>query len=151
MLSCGPLERQERGDQLWTSRSLGGRKLFVPDALRVQARTTGEELREVAGKLAERLKTARGPLVFLLPLQGWSSLNEAGGPLEDRLADGDFTEALSALMGGDDRLLKVPMALNNPEFGELAANTLLGLMKFDKAEGFEVKTKGGGELALEAV
>lgn len=151
MLSCGPLERQERGDHLWTSRSLGNRKLFVPDALRVQARTTGEELREVAGKLAERLKTAHGPLVFLLPLQGWSSLNEVGGPLEDRLADGDFTEALSALMGGDERLLKVPMALNNPEFGELAAKTLLGLMKFDKAEGFEVKSKGGGELALEAV
>jgi len=61
MLSCGPLERGDRGDPLWVSRQLSKRRLFVPDALRVQARTTAEELSQVAGAVAEKLNRSRGP------------------------------------------------------------------------------------------
>ena len=55
MISCGPIERKDKGDALWVSRRLAERKLLVQDALRVQARTSPEEMetiaREVAGKL----------------------------------------------------------------------------------------------------
>ena len=52
MLSCGPLERRDNGDQLWASRNLAERAIFVPDAMRVQVRTTAAELVELAGVLA---------------------------------------------------------------------------------------------------
>jgi uncharacterized protein (UPF0261 family) len=45
MLSCGPLERGDRGDPLWASKGIKNRKLFIPDAFRVQARTTSQELK----------------------------------------------------------------------------------------------------------
>jgi hypothetical protein len=36
MISCGPLDRRDRGDPLWTSRRLAERKIFIPAAFRVQ-------------------------------------------------------------------------------------------------------------------
>ncbi len=54
MISCGPLERRDRNDPLWTSRRLAERKLHVQPP-RVQARTSPEEMEETARAVAERL------------------------------------------------------------------------------------------------
>jgi uncharacterized protein (UPF0261 family) len=48
MISCGPLERRDKGDPLWVSRNLGARKLHIQDAMRVQARTTVDEMVQLA-------------------------------------------------------------------------------------------------------
>ncbi len=37
MISCGPLDRKDKGDPLWVSRKLAERKLFIQDAMKVQA------------------------------------------------------------------------------------------------------------------
>ena len=55
LISCGPIERRDHGDPLWVSRRLAQRKLHVQDALRVQARTSPEEMEQVAIAAAERL------------------------------------------------------------------------------------------------
>ena len=55
MVSCGPLERRDKGDPLWVSRKLGERKLHVQDAFRVQARTSMEEMRQIVTAVSERL------------------------------------------------------------------------------------------------
>lgn len=59
MISCGPLERRDKGDPLWTSRRLAERKLFIQDAFRVQARTSKEEMRLIAQTVAEKLRKHR--------------------------------------------------------------------------------------------
>ena len=87
MLSCGPLERGDRGDPLWVSRGIKNRKYFVPDAFRVQARTTSDELREIAKEVARKLNQSKGPVIILIPLKGWSSLDQEGMPLYDPDAD----------------------------------------------------------------
>ena len=51
---------------------------YVQDALRVQVRTTADELRQAADVIAERLNRARGQWTFLIPLKGWSSLDQRG-------------------------------------------------------------------------
>ncbi|PLX46527.1 MAG: hypothetical protein C0609_00375 [Deltaproteobacteria bacterium] len=83
MLSCGPLARGDGGDRLWRDRGLMRRKLYIPDNLRVEARTNAVELREVAEAVAKKLNSAKGPAAFILPSGGWSSLSLEGGPLED--------------------------------------------------------------------
>ena len=83
MMSCGPLQRKDSGDLLWVSRNLAARSYYVHDAYRVQARTNAEELRFIARAVAEKLNKARGPVKFLIPVEGWSILSVKGQPLYD--------------------------------------------------------------------
>lgn len=134
MLSCGPLERRHRGDALWSSRRLAERKLFVPDSLRVQARVNADELTLIADVVAEKLQKARGQWKFLIPSGGWSSLSEPGAPLCDVEADEAFVRRLGQKLGNGDRLVTCGMALNTPEFGEAAAEAMLGMLGLAAAE-----------------
>ncbi len=128
MLSCGPLERGDRGDPLWVSRQLSKRKLFVPDALRVQARTSAEELLQVAEVVAEKLNRSTGATRVLIPTRGWSSLSEEDMPLWDPEADRAFTGRLRQRLSAAVSVREVDLALNTTEFAELAVAELLEAM-----------------------
>jgi uncharacterized protein (UPF0261 family) len=129
MLSCGPLERGDRGDPLWVSRQLSKRKLFIPDALRVQARTTAAEVLQIAEVLADKLNRSKGPTQVLIPSKGWSSLSEDGMPLCDFEADAALPRRLRERLKADVLLTEVDLALNTVEFAELAVTGLLRLME----------------------
>jgi uncharacterized protein (UPF0261 family) len=134
MLSCGPLERGDRGDPLWADRQLSKRKLFVPDALRVQARTSAEEVAQVADVVAEKLNRSLGPTRVLIPRRGWSSLSEEGRPLWDPEADRAFTERLHRQLSPEVPVREVDLALNTPAFAEVAVAELLAAMGLPAAE-----------------
>ena len=127
MLSCGPLERGDRGDPLWASKNIKGRKLFVPDAFRVQARTTAEELREVAREVAKKLNKAKGPVVVLIPLRGWSSLDIEGMPLYDPEADKAFIQELKAHLNSTISVIDLDLHLNTRQFAEEAVHRFVEL------------------------
>ena len=127
MLSCGPLERGDRGDPLWVSRGIKNRKLFIPDAFRVQARTTSQELREIAGDVARKLNGSKGPLVFLIPLKGWSSLDQEGMPLYDPAADGAFIQELKVHLSPKIPIIDLDLHLNTREFAQEAVNQFIRL------------------------
>src|SRR5215471_8707471 len=93
-LSCGPLSRREAGDPLWTSLRLAERKIFVPDELRVLARTRGDEVCRAAEVTARKLNESRGPVKFFVPTRGWSSLGTQGADLHDPATDALFAPAL---------------------------------------------------------
>ncbi len=125
MLSCGPLERREKRDLLWEKRQLARRKLFIPDTYRVQARTTGDELREVARLFARRLNQARGPVEVVVPLQGWSLLSETSAPLCDMEADAVFVAELQQKLQRQVEFTTVDAPLNSPVFAQTALKKLL--------------------------
>ena len=129
MLSCGPLERGDRGDPLWVSKNIKERKLFVPDAFRVQARTTAEELREVAREVAKKLNKAKGPVTVLIPLRGWSSLDIEGMPLYDPEADSAFVRELKAHLNPTISVIDLDLHLNTRPFAEEAVNRFVQLYK----------------------
>ena len=123
MLSCGPLERGDRGDPLWVSKDIKKRKLFIPDAFRVQARTTSEELRKIANEVARKLNKSKGPVSILIPLKGWSSLDKEGMPLFDPEADKAFIDELKRQLDhAKITLQEVDLHLNTREFAEEAVN-----------------------------
>jgi uncharacterized protein (UPF0261 family) len=132
MLSCGPLERGDQGDPLWVSKNIKGRKLFVPDAFRVQARTTAEELREVAREVAKKLNKAKGPVMVLIPLRGWSSLDIEGMPLYDPKADKVFVQELKTQLVPRISLIELDLHLNTREFAQEAVNRFLNLYEGNK-------------------
>jgi uncharacterized protein (UPF0261 family) len=133
MLSCGPLERGDRGDPLWITRSIKNRKLFIPDAFRVQARTTFQELREIAGEVARKLNQSKGPVTVLIPLRGWSSLDQEGMPLYDAEADRAFVQELKVRLNRNIPLVELDLHLNTREFAEETVKQFMKLYPVRKS------------------
>lgn len=100
---------------------------YVQDALRVQVRTTADELRQAADVIAERLNRARGPWTFLIPLRGWSSLDREDRPIYDPVADAAFVERLEQRLDDLSHLQKIDLHLYTPDFARVAVDEFLRL------------------------
>ncbi|MBP6778781.1 MAG: Tm-1-like ATP-binding domain-containing protein, partial [Piscinibacter sp.] len=95
---------------------------YVQDALRVQVRTTADELRQAADVIAERLNAARGEWTFLVPKKGWSSLDREGRPIYDPQADAAFVQRLKQRLHEPDRVKELDLHLYTPEFARAAVD-----------------------------
>jgi uncharacterized protein (UPF0261 family) len=133
MLSCGPLGRGDRGDPLWVSKGIKNRKLFIPDTFRVQARTNAQELIEIAREVAKKLNRSKGPVAVLIPLRGWSSLDNEEMPLYDPEADQAFLVELRIHLTKKISLVELDLHLNTREFAEEAVNQFMKLYKARKS------------------
>jgi uncharacterized protein (UPF0261 family) len=129
MLSCGPLERGDRGDPLWISKGIKKRKLFIPDAFRVQARTNAQELRKIGREVVRKLNQSKGPVAVLIPLKGWSSLDKEGMPLYDPEADQAFLGELRIHLNKKISLIELDLHLNTREFALEAVNQFIRFYK----------------------
>ncbi len=108
------------------------RPRVVQDALRVQVRTTADELRQAADVIAARLNRAKGPWTFLVPLQGWSSLDKHGGPLHDPAADAAFVARLKERLADQGHVREVDLHLYTKEFARAAVDELVRLFEAAK-------------------
>ena len=99
----------------------------VTDSFRVQVRTSAEELRQAAEVIAERLNQSAGPFTFLIPLQGWSSVDREGLPLYDPQANAVFAERLIERINDKDAIKEVDLHLYTPEFARVAVDEFLRL------------------------
>ncbi len=126
MISCGPIQRRDEGDELWTSRKLAERKLLVQDAMRVQARTSPEELETIAREVADRLnRHGNKRLVkFVVPIRGFSSLSVEGGVLHEPESDRAFLDALRKSLDPDIGVIEVDTHINTPEFARAVVDAL---------------------------
>jgi len=126
MISCGPLERRDKDDPLWVSRKLAERKLLIQDALRVQARTSAEEVRIIAQAVAEKLAKHKDKKLarFLVPLRGFSSLSVEGGALHDPAVDQVFIDELKRNLDPDIKVVEVDTHINTRAFAEAVVEAL---------------------------
>jgi uncharacterized protein (UPF0261 family) len=100
---------------------------YVQDALRVQVRTTAEELRQAADVFAERLNASKGPWTFLAPRKGWSSLDTEGRPIYDPAADAAFVARLKEKLADRSRVKELDLHLYTPEFARAAVDEFVRL------------------------
>jgi uncharacterized protein (UPF0261 family) len=119
MISCGPIKRRDDNDPLWSSRKLAERKLLIQDALRVQARTSAEEMKMIAGAVAGRLNLHpdKRLVKFVIPKKGFSSLSVEGGSLYDPDSDQAFIDELKRKLDPAIEVIEIDTHLNTPEFG----------------------------------
>ena len=96
----------------------------IIDKLRIEVRTSADELREMADIIADRLNRSKAPCAVLIPLQGWSSLDKEGRALYDPEANRAFVEALKEKLDSKIPLKEVDLHLNTPEFGKEAVELL---------------------------
>jgi len=128
MLSCGPWAAEKKEilcGRLWNSPN----EDFHPDEFRVQARTSGDEVRKVAAVVARKLNASKGPVRFFIPTLGWSSLSTKGADLFDPEADAAFCPALRERLRSDIQVSELATNLNSPEFAEALVTALDRMIK----------------------
>ncbi|GAB7025359.1 Tm-1-like ATP-binding domain-containing protein [Geotalea toluenoxydans] len=103
------------------------RPQYVQDSLRVQVRTTAEELRQAADVIADRLNQARGEWTFLIPLKGWSSQDMEGRIIFDPIADAVFVARLKEKVAEPHRIKEVDLHLYTSEFARAAVDEFVRL------------------------
>ena len=126
MISCGPIQRRDEGDPLWVSRQLADRKLLLQDAIRVQARTSVDEMQTIAQEVASRLNRSENKklIKFILPTKGFSSLSVEGGALYEPESDRAFIEALKQYLDDDISIREVDADINTPELARAVVEAL---------------------------
>jgi uncharacterized protein (UPF0261 family) len=139
-LSCGPYTRR-LNDPMWKEMQIEKRKLYVQDEMRVQARTTKDEMEKIAKAFAEKLNGAKGPAFIYIPLKGFSSVSVEGGPLFEPETDAVFVESLKRHLKIRDgiELVEMGCSIEDAVFADAISQKLLDVMAATGEEKQKVK------------
>src|SRR5262249_22554693 len=116
--SCGALDMVNFGALSTVPERYATRHLYAHNPQVTLMRTTAVENRRIGAWIAAKLNQMEGPVRFLLPLGGVSSIDVPGKPFYDKAAD----EALFAAIredfkpGPQRQLIELSAAINDPEF-----------------------------------
>jgi uncharacterized protein (UPF0261 family) len=91
-------------------------------------RTNVEENARMGAMLAAAANAAQGPVAVLLPLKGVSMLDSPGGRFWDPEADAACYAAIRQNLKPGIPLIELDHNINDPEFADAVAKTLLGLL-----------------------
>lgn len=141
-ISCGPITGKNSNSSLWTSRRLAERQCAVLDNFRVQARTSPEEMREVATAVAGELNQYpnKRMVKFVIPRKGFSSLSVEGGKLYNPSSDEAFMLTLKAHLDPQIDVFEVDADINSPAFAAAVVQAL------SKALGVESRRQDAAHL-----
>lgn len=103
------------------------RKVFWYD-FRSGVRTVAQDMRQLAGTIAEKLNRATGPVTVMIPMKGWSEADAPGGPLYDPETNRIFVDELKSLLSPSIPVVEADLHINQSEFAELAVSELDRLM-----------------------
>jgi uncharacterized protein (UPF0261 family)/ABC-type branched-subunit amino acid transport system ATPase component len=116
--STGALDMVNFGPRDTVPERFAGRRFVVHNPNVTLMRTTREENAAAGRWIGERLNRMRGPVRFLLPEGGVSSLDAPGQPFHDPAADAALFEAIEATVqtSGRRRVIRVPANINDAAF-----------------------------------
>ncbi len=104
-----------------------GRKIMRHTPTITLVRPSPEEMRAVAGLIAERLAESRGPAAIIIPLRGFSAFSTEGQPLHDAESDRAFVETIRAQVPSRVELVELDAALNDAVIAETAVRLMRGM------------------------
>jgi uncharacterized protein (UPF0261 family) len=97
------------------------------DEFRIETRYTPEELKIAAKVYAEKLNKAKGPVKFLFPTRGWSSLDREGSVLHAPEEDRVFVEELRRNLKPEIEVKELDCHLEDTEFAMALVEAFLRL------------------------
>ena len=83
----------------------------------------------VAKTVAEKLNKAKGPVKFIIPEKGWSTLSVEGKTLYDPDDDKILVDELKKHLKPEVEVRNVETHLNTPEFAKIIVETFDEMMK----------------------
>jgi len=128
VVSVGALDMVNFGGFDTVPERFRGRNLYRHNPSVTLMRTTPEECREIALRIAERLNEATGPVTVILPLRGVSMIDAPGKPFHDPDADRVLFDTLRNNLDSRIRVMELDAHINDPGFAEAAAGEMLRLM-----------------------
>jgi uncharacterized protein (UPF0261 family) len=107
-----------------------GNRTFYEWTPAVTLMRTDKEENEKMGKVfAEKANVARGPVAFLMPLNGVSMLDSDNQPFCDREADKAIFDTIKANVREGIEVVEMDNNINDPEFAAKAVEMMLALIK----------------------
>jgi len=106
---CGPTRRMK---EHFINRS----RILKTDEIRFMTRYEPDEMRQGARLYAEKLNRAKGPVKFLVPLKGWSSIDKPGSVLYNPEEDRAFVDELKAYLKPEIQIEELDCNLEDREF-----------------------------------
>ena len=91
-------------------------------------RTTPDECREIARRLAAQLNRSTAPVTLVLPLGGVSMIDAPGQPFHDPEADRALFETLRESVGPTVRVVDVDAHINDPLFADTLVREMLAVL-----------------------
>ena len=93
------------------------------------ARMNAEELSQVAITMSKKLNNATGPVRFLIPLRGFSSIDCEGNNFFDPVADEAFIISLKKSLKETITIREINAHINDIEFSEAIVNEFLDIVQ----------------------
>jgi uncharacterized protein (UPF0261 family) len=125
VISVGALDMIRFGPPETVPEKFRGRCFYQHDPTLTLMRTTPEENDALGKEIAHKASAARGPTAVLLPLRGVSALGREGQPFYWPEADAALFQSLRNWMSPHVQLLELDLHINDPEFAQAMAATLL--------------------------
>jgi uncharacterized protein (UPF0261 family) len=128
VVSVGALDMVNFGPMDTVPDKFRARKVYTHTPAVTLMRTTPDECREIAKRMAAQLNKSSAPVVLLIPLKGVSMIDEEGGPFRDVEANTALFEALRMQCGKNVRIREVDANVNDTEFAHALADEMLALV-----------------------
>lgn len=118
--SCGALDMANFGPWESVPERFRGRRLYRHNPSVTLMRTTTDECRAIGEFLVGKINAMRGPVRFLIPEGGVSSIDKPGQPFHDPDADRVLFETIERgfRAGPDRQLLRLPHHINDEAFAQ---------------------------------
>lgn len=129
VVSVGALDMVNFGPMDTVPEQFKARKLYKHNPTVTLMRTTVEENRKLGEIIAEKLNKAKGSVVLFIPLKGVSAIDKEGMPFYDPEADAMLFETLKKHLKPSIEVRELNCNINDTEFAEAIAYTLLQLIK----------------------
>jgi uncharacterized protein (UPF0261 family) len=104
------------------------RRKYNLDRFRTWLRLSPDELRQVAEIFAEKVNRSKGSVRFVIPLNGWSSVDIPGSPTYDPKEDRIFIDELRRRLKPEIEIIEVDANLEDPEFAEAIVKAALEVL-----------------------
>ncbi len=131
VVSVGALDMVNFGGMGTVPEHFRGRTLYRHNPSVTLMRTSPDECREIARRIAEKLNAATGPTVLLLPRRGVSMIDAEGQPFHDPEADLALFEALRAAVGPQVRVVEIDAHINDDAFARAFADEMVRALAGD--------------------
>jgi uncharacterized protein (UPF0261 family) len=128
VIALGALDMVNFGPPETVPERFRGRKFYQHNPTVTLMRTTPQENDQLGKEIAQKASAAKGPTAVFVPRKGVSALDREGQPFWWPEADEALFQSLRNWMGPGVRLVELNLHINDPEFAEEMAKSLLEML-----------------------